>query len=179
EATNKALFNNIKKNLQEAKGKWLEELPAVVWAHRTTERRSTGRTPFTMVYGSEAVIPTEVGLLTLRSKVVEDSPLNECQLSHNTDLLEETRDMVLVHLTEYHQRARSYYAKKVSPRRFNAGDWVLKARTGNSSKLDSNWVGPYEVTKALDNGAYILKELKTGRNVPNTWNAQHLKKYYV
>ncbi|PON74511.1 Ribonuclease H-like domain containing protein, partial [Parasponia andersonii] len=165
--------------LQEAKGKWLEELPAVVWAHRTTERRSTGKTPFTMVFGSEAVIPVEVGLPTLRSQVVEDPPLNECQLSHNTDLLEETRNMALIHLAAYHQRARSYYAKKVNPRRFNAGDWVLKARTRNASKLDSNWVGPYEVVKALDNGAYILKELKTGKNMPNTWNAQHLKRYYA
>ncbi|PON46199.1 hypothetical protein PanWU01x14_253230, partial [Parasponia andersonii] len=52
--------------------------------------------------------------------------------------------MALIHLASYHQQARSYYAKKISARRFDAGDRVLKARTGNSSKLDSNWVGPYE-----------------------------------
>ncbi|PON40412.1 hypothetical protein PanWU01x14_297320, partial [Parasponia andersonii] len=75
--------------------------------------------------------------------------------------------------------ARSYYAKKVSACRFNAGDWVLKVRTGNFSKLDSDWIGPYEVIKVLDNGAYVLKELKTGKSLPNTWNAQHLKKYHV
>ncbi|PON40414.1 hypothetical protein PanWU01x14_297340 [Parasponia andersonii] len=132
-----------------------------------------------MVYRSEAVIPTEVGLLTLRTEVVKDAPLNELQLSRNTDLLEETRDMALVHLVSYHQQARSYYPKKDNARRFNAGDWILKVRTGNSSKLDSNWIGPYEVIKALDSGAYILKELKTKKNLPNTWNAQHLKKYYV
>ncbi|PON53377.1 hypothetical protein PanWU01x14_202590, partial [Parasponia andersonii] len=56
---------------------------------------------------------------------------------------------------------------------------VLKVRTVNSLKLDSNWVGPYEVIKALDNSAYILKELKTEKSLPNTWNDQHLKKYYV
>ncbi|PON44982.1 hypothetical protein PanWU01x14_262700 [Parasponia andersonii] len=87
--------------------------------------------------------------------------------------------MVLVHLASYHQQARSYFTKKISARRFNAGDWVLKVRTGNSSKLDSNWVGPYEVIKALDNGAYVLKELKTRKSLLNTWNAQHLKKYHV
>ncbi|PON75589.1 hypothetical protein PanWU01x14_042140, partial [Parasponia andersonii] len=131
-----------------------------------------------MVYGSEAVIPTEISLLTLRSEVVKDAPLNEQQLSHNTDLLEETRNMALVHLASYHQQVRSYYAKKVSAHRFNAGDWVLLVRTGHSSKLDSNWVGPYEVIKALDNGANVLKELKTGKSLSNTWNAQHLKKYH-
>ena len=101
ESTNKAIFGNIKKNLQEAKGKWLEELPAVVWAHRTTERKSTWRTPFAMVYGSETVIPTEIGLPTLCSKRVENAPLNEQQLGHNTDLLEETRDVALIHLASY------------------------------------------------------------------------------
>ncbi|PON44043.1 hypothetical protein PanWU01x14_269790, partial [Parasponia andersonii] len=163
----------------EAKSRWLEELPAVVWSHRTTERRSTGRTQFAMVYGSEAVIPTEIGLPTLHSEVVRDAPLNEQQLSHNIDLLEEMRNMVLVHLASYHQRARSYYTKKVSTHRFNVGDWVLKVRTGNSSKLDSNWVRPYEVIKALDNGVYVLKEFKIRKSLPNTWNTQHLKKYHM
>ncbi|PON50430.1 hypothetical protein PanWU01x14_222950, partial [Parasponia andersonii] len=116
---------------------------------------------------------------TLCSEVVRDAPLNEQQLTHNTDLLEETRNMALVHLISYHQQARFYYVKKVSARRFNARDWVLKVRTGNSSKLDSNWVGPYKVIKALDNGVYVLKELKTEKSLPNTWNAQHLKKYHV
>ncbi|PON69734.1 hypothetical protein PanWU01x14_085180, partial [Parasponia andersonii] len=108
-----------------------------------------------------------------------DAPLNEQQLSHNTDLLEETRNMALVHLASYHQQARSYCAKKLSTCRFNTGNWVLKVKTGNFSKLDSNWVGSYEVIKALDNGAYVLKKLKTGKSLPNIWNAQHLKKYHV
>ena len=87
--------------------------------------------------------------------------------------------MALIHLASYHQRAKSYFAKRVNVRKFAIGDWVLKIRTGHASKLDSNWVGPYEIVKALDNGAYVLKELKTGKTLPNTWNAQHLKKYFV
>ena len=35
--------------------------------YRTTPRRSTGETPFSMTYGSEAVIPIEIGFPTLRS----------------------------------------------------------------------------------------------------------------
>ncbi|PON79363.1 hypothetical protein PanWU01x14_010980, partial [Parasponia andersonii] len=76
-------------------------------------------------------------------------------------------------------QARSYYAKKVNARRSNARDWVLKVRTGNSSKLDFNWVGPYKVIKVLDNGTYVLKEFKIGKSLPNTWNAQHLKIYHL
>jgi transposase InsO family protein len=41
-------------------GKWVKELPSVLWALRTTPSRATGHTPFSLVYGSEAMLPTEV-----------------------------------------------------------------------------------------------------------------------
>jgi transposase InsO family protein len=40
--------------------KWLQELPAVVWSLRTTPSRATGFTPFFLVYGVEAVLPTDL-----------------------------------------------------------------------------------------------------------------------
>ncbi|RVW70503.1 Gag-Pol polyprotein [Vitis vinifera] len=63
EATNKTLINALKKRLEQAKGKWVEELPGVLWAYRTTPGRPTGNTPFALTYGMDAVIPTEIGLL--------------------------------------------------------------------------------------------------------------------
>jgi transposase InsO family protein len=41
-------------------GKWVKELPSVLWALRTTPSRATSHTPFSLVYGSEAMLPTEV-----------------------------------------------------------------------------------------------------------------------
>lgn len=64
EVSNKVILDGIKKRLEEAKGKWVEELPSVTWTHRTTKRRLTGETPFALAYGVEAVIPLEVGLPT-------------------------------------------------------------------------------------------------------------------
>ena len=40
--------------------RWIEELPVVLWSLRTTPNRATGQTPFSLVYGAEAVIPTEL-----------------------------------------------------------------------------------------------------------------------
>jgi hypothetical protein len=57
----------MKRKLEEAKGKWVEELPSVLWMHRTTVRKSTGETPFALAYGVEAVIPLEVGMPTTRT----------------------------------------------------------------------------------------------------------------
>lgn len=65
-ATNKAIVNRLKKRLEGAKGRWAEELPNVLWAYRTTSKRSTRETPFSLTYGAEAVILTKVNLCSAR-----------------------------------------------------------------------------------------------------------------
>ena len=69
EATNKTLLSALKKQLEKAKGKWVEELPSVLWVYRTTPGRPTGNTPIALTYGTDAVIPTEVGMPTARTAV--------------------------------------------------------------------------------------------------------------
>lgn len=56
EATNKTIVNVLKKRLEGTKGNWVKELLNVLWAYRTTPRRSTDETPFSMTYGAEAVL---------------------------------------------------------------------------------------------------------------------------
>ena len=62
-------MNELKKRLDEAKGRWVEELPHVLWTYQITPRWSTGKTPFSMTFGSKAVIPLETGFLTLRTSL--------------------------------------------------------------------------------------------------------------
>ena len=71
EAINKVIVNGLKKRLDVAKGKWVDELPHVLWTYRTTPRRSTGETSFSMTYGSEVVIPLESGFSTLRTSLFD------------------------------------------------------------------------------------------------------------
>ena len=52
EAINKVIVSKIKKRLDDAKGKWVEELPHILWTYRTTPYKSTGETPFSMTYGA-------------------------------------------------------------------------------------------------------------------------------
>ena len=62
EATNKTILNGLNRRLDEAKGRWVKELPNVLWAYCITPRRSIGETLFSLTYGVETVIPTEVNL---------------------------------------------------------------------------------------------------------------------
>ena len=70
EAANKSLMKGIKTRLGREKAGWVEELPNVLWAHRTTLKMSNGETPFSLTYGSEAVIPAEIGIPTHRTMMV-------------------------------------------------------------------------------------------------------------
>ena len=67
--TNISLLKIIKTQLEGAKGAWLEELPNILWAYRTTTRVPTGEMPFRLTFGTEAVIPMEVGLTSLQVKI--------------------------------------------------------------------------------------------------------------
>ena len=72
EVTNRTLLRLIKSRLVGAKGAWPEELPNVLWAYRTTTRTPTGETLFNLTYGTEAVIPVEVGLTSLRREFFDE-----------------------------------------------------------------------------------------------------------
>ena len=75
----------------------------MLWAYRTTKRSSTGQTSFAMVYGTEAIIPTEIGLPTLRTDIVDRPEVNQNQLLLNLDLAEETRQIAQIKLALYQQ----------------------------------------------------------------------------
>ncbi|GJY02719.1 reverse transcriptase domain-containing protein, partial [Tanacetum coccineum] len=62
ERANRSLGEGIKVRLDEGNKNWTEELPRVLWAHRTMIKSSHGDTPFSLTYGTEAVIPAEIGM---------------------------------------------------------------------------------------------------------------------
>ena len=97
---NKVIGSGLKKRLNNAKGKWVEELPHVIWTYRTTPCRSTGETPFSMIYGAEVVIPLETGFPTLRTSSFTLSS-NDGLLEKSLDLFEERRENVMVQLAYY------------------------------------------------------------------------------
>ncbi|XP_071698959.1 uncharacterized protein [Rutidosis leptorrhynchoides] len=66
EVTNRDIVHAIKARLGMKHSGWVDELPKVLWAHRTMYKNSTGETPFSLVYGSEAVIPAEITVPTER-----------------------------------------------------------------------------------------------------------------
>ncbi|KAL0456345.1 UNVERIFIED_CONTAM: hypothetical protein Slati_0973700 [Sesamum latifolium] len=162
-----------------AKGAWVDELPSVLWAYRTTPKTSTGESPFNLCYGTEAVAPAEVGELSWRVKHY-DSKTNAQGIRMNLDLVEEAREKAAVQVAMYKARMAKAYNARVRPRDFQVGDLVMRKAeaSGPIGKLDSKWEGPYKVVEIVNAGAYKLQRLD-GKNVPHTWNIGNLKRYYA
>ncbi|XP_075091860.1 uncharacterized protein LOC142172010 [Nicotiana tabacum] len=143
ESTNKIIINNLKKRLEKSKGNWPEELPGVLWAYRTTTKTATGETLFSLVYGSEALIPVEIGEPSTRfTLAMEES--NDEDLRTNLDLLEQRREAALIRMTSQKQTIERYYNRKAHLRYFKIGDFVLKkvfqsTKTAGEGKLNPNW----------------------------------------
>ena len=95
ETVNKVIVNGLKKRLDDAKGKWIEELPHVLWTYQTTPWKSIGETPFSMMYGVEAVIPLENGFPTMRTSTFTSDDNDEL-LKKSLDLVEERRENAMV-----------------------------------------------------------------------------------
>jgi hypothetical protein len=117
----------------------------------------------------EAVIPLEIGLPTIRTTDF-DVQVNEDSLRKDLDLLEERRDMAIIHLAFYQQRIKRGHDKNVRARVFRAGDLVLRrvmtnTRKASDGKLGPNWEGPYKVVSLAGLRAYRLQDMD-GKTIP-------------
>ena len=104
-SVNKVIVNRLKKRLDDAKGKWVEELPHVFWTYRTTHCRSIGETPFSMTYGAEAVIPLETSFPTSRTSSFNPMD-NDEQLTKTLDLIKEKGENAMVQLVYYQHKLK-------------------------------------------------------------------------
>jgi len=87
----------MKKKLEDAKGLWPEILPEVLWAYRTTLKMSTREMPYSLVYGTEAVIPVKVGEPSLRYSH-ESGASNDESRRQELDEVDERRDMAYIRM---------------------------------------------------------------------------------
>ncbi|GJX47771.1 reverse transcriptase domain-containing protein [Tanacetum coccineum] len=178
---NRSLGEGIKARLDERSKDWIGELSHVIWSHRTMIKSSNGETPFSLTCGTEAVIPAEIGMPTLRTMEV-DPTKNDEALEINLDLIEEKREQAAIQEAKSKTKMEKYYNSRVRDTSFKPGDMVYRnndtSHARDGGKLGPKWEGPYEVAESLGKGAYKLKDCK-GNELPRTWNICNLKKCYI
>ncbi|PKI46291.1 hypothetical protein CRG98_033317 [Punica granatum] len=162
EAANKNIKKIIKKMTVNYKD-WHEILPFALLAYRTSIRSSTGATPYSLVYGMEAVLPFEVEIPSMR--VLAESKLKEAEWAkqhyEQLNLIDERQLTALCH--------------------GHPGNLVLRKvfhiAPDSRGKFAYKYDGPFIVTEVFDGGAIILNDMDGNENALPI-NADALKKYY-
>ena len=168
EVTIRTLKAALKTKLEDLKGNWVEYLPEVLWAYRTTQKSATRETPFALSFGTEAVAPVEVGIKSPRIELASVEH-NDKAPRLNLDLLDENRDQVLKRIEDYQRKTARYYNQKVKPRSYMSSDLVLKKllparKNPTHGKLGPNWEGPYIISRVVRPGNYEL-QIEEGKNI--------------
>ena len=95
------------------------------------------------------------------------------------DTVEETRCNALVQSAQYLHGVRRYHDRNIQKRSFSIGDMVLRRIQNEEGlhKLNSRWEGPFIISKVTRPGSYRL-QYPDGAEVPNSWNIDHLRRFY-
>ena len=143
-----------------------------------------GATPYSLVYGTEAVIPAEIEILSLRIVVEDEIDYDEWIKTRleQLSLIDEKRLTSVCHGQLYQKRMARAYNKKVRPRHFEEGQLVLRRilphHAETKGKFSPNWRGPFVVKRVLPNGALYLADIE-GKVTETVVNADVMKRYYI
>jgi hypothetical protein len=142
ERANGIIMTGIMKLIfNQPRGKWLDELIKVVWSHNTTISRSTGFTPFKLLFGDEAITPEEVKAGSIRTVV---SAVDEADYSVAKDVIEGIRLQVVENINKYQAETILWRDRKVRLKNIKLGHLVLQrvANPDTVGKLQLKWEGP-------------------------------------
>jgi hypothetical protein len=178
ERANGNIITGIMKSIfNKPRGKWPDELIKVVWNHNTAISRSTCFTPFKLLFGDEAITPEETRTGSIRTIASMEDEV-DCQI--NKDTIEGTRLQAIEHINKYQAETIKWRDRKVRLKNIKPGHLVLRriANPDTLGKLQLKWEGPFLVVSSSRPGAYRLKDMD-GNDIPWSWNADELQRYYV
>jgi hypothetical protein len=157
------------------RGKWSDELIKVVWSHNTTISRSTGFTPFKLLFGDEAITPEEAKAGSIR---IVASAEGEAEADYfvEKDAIEGIRLQAVENINKYQAKTIKWRDRKVRLKNIEPGHLVLRrvANPETVGKLQLKWEGHFLVVSSSRPGSYRLKDMD-GNDIPRSWNADELR----
>ncbi|WKA13007.1 hypothetical protein VitviT2T_030344 [Vitis vinifera] len=180
EAANKNIKRILRKMVETSQD-WSEKLPFALWAYRTSFRTSTGATPYSLVYGMEAVLPVEIEMGSLRVALEQQIPETDWAQARfdQLNLLDERRLRAADHVRAYQRKMARAFKKRVKPRPLRIGDLVLRVIRGlirdPRGKFRPSWSGPYFIRELSPEGAAWLMDLD-GNQFSEPTNVDQLKR---
>ncbi|XP_010275093.1 PREDICTED: uncharacterized protein LOC104610257 [Nelumbo nucifera] len=165
---------------------WADKLLETLWAYRTSIRRSTQATPYSLVYGQEVVLPMEIKAISSKvasamGKKIKPEDLDTL-LADKLEVVDEIRDTTSQKQIKYKHTLVNNFNRNLRSRSFKEEDKVLKTalnlRQGKSAgKFAPTWEGPYLIKEVHNSAYYVLKTVGIGED-DEIINGYWLKPYF-
>ncbi|XP_026451901.1 uncharacterized protein LOC113352271 [Papaver somniferum] len=164
EETNKTLIRILKRTVHDHHREWHDQLSLALWAYRISKRGSTGASPYSLVYGEDAILPAEIAIPSARVAMDNHNTPDELSRFARLDTIEERRAQAERFAEAYRKRATNYYNQSVKESTFKVDDLVLKIaphvqRNASAGKFAANWEGPFKIIKVAESGYYKLRRM--------------------
>jgi hypothetical protein len=140
--------------------------------HNIIVSRSTGFTPFKLLFGDEAITPEEARTGSIRTLASAEDE-EDCKIIKDT--IEGTRLQAVEHINKYQAETIKWCDRKVKLKNIKLGHLVLQgvANPDTVGKLQLKWEGPFLVVSSSRPGSYRLKDMDVN-DIPRSWNADEL-----
>lgn len=178
ERMNSTIGQTLRAYCQEHPEQWPTKLQSVMLAYRRTPaNRSTGISPYHMVFGREMVMPID----TVLCPADENAPHPSEWIQQLKENLKIAHELANTNLQEQQVKNKEAFDKKAREPKFQVGDQVLlhcpKVPKHGCAKLHAKWTGPYYITQAQDNHTYKLSHSGTHQALKGRVHANRIKIY--
>ena len=146
---------------QDQEHDWDLQLPLIMMAYHTSVQESTGATPFSLMFGSEAHLPIDV-MFGMPPGEESVSPSHYAFLMRQR--MEAAYHRVRSQLFLQQRQQKNLYDRKVAGAPYCVGDLVWlhspAVAQGSSRKLHRPWQGPYKFVKVIADVVYRIQQMK-------------------
>ena len=182
ERANGIIGKILNKMVSAHKTDWDRKLPSAVHAYNTAEKTTTGKTPYFLVFGQEAVHGVELEVETFRVMANRNAEPMADTLPRLLAIedLEEVRNTALERTLHVQQKRKESYDRKLpQDHGIREGGLVLLYDSRHKDfpgKLHTRWMGPFRVSQVFQNGSVQLETLQ-GQWLDTRVNGSRVKKY--
>ncbi|GKA05278.1 reverse transcriptase domain-containing protein [Tanacetum coccineum] len=138
------ITSRIEKQLTRSQQGWVDDLPQVLWIHKTLPRNNQKETPFSLTYGSEAIIPT------VKSNVAKYDRGRMKEVTKR----KESKDVASIEEAYYQNELRRYHSKRSNHSTYKVGDFVLLLQ--NNTENPQVWQGPHMIREVHEGELYKI-----------------------
>ncbi|XP_026428495.1 uncharacterized protein LOC113324389 [Papaver somniferum] len=144
-----------------------------LWAYRASPRISTCVSPYSLVFGADAIFPTEIKIPPARIAKTSGVQWKEAEASNSRiaelDTVDSKRAKEEEHAQAYKNWIFRAYDKSVKPRVFKMGDLVLKTakhiqQDMFAQKFSPKWEGPYVIPRLI-----TVDTTRSSRRMEENW----------